>query len=376
MLYYVGYYNCDQIRNEDRIVAPAAENKMSYIISALLSAQKDNIEVVTPAETKLNSFVKGRTVKLNDRTILKTFSSFNNKSKLIRIIGHLFTRIYFFLYLILKITSEDQLIVYHSLSYMKAVAFIRKIKKCNLIIEVEELYSDVFNNSKLRKKEIKYLQIADSYLFITELLKNEVNTQKNSVISHGTYRSVKDIGQRFDDDKIHVVYAGTFRKAKGGVYTAIAAAEYLNDNFVLEILGGGSDEEISDVRNLIKDVSAKTTCKINYAGYKTGDEFNKYVQACHIGLSTQLADAKFGATSFPSKVLMYMSNGLKVVSIGIPAVETSLVGKYIYYYKFQDAKAVADAVKSVKYDDGYDSRKILDVLHRDFVFQLNELLGR
>lgn len=376
MLYYIGYYNCDLIRDEKRIVAPAAENKMSYIISALSDAGTEKIEVVTPAETKQHCFVRGRIEKLDDRVILKTFSSFSSKIRLIRIIGHLFTRMSFFLYLLLNAGPEDQLIVYHSLSYMNIIRFIRNIKKCKLIIEVEELYSDVTNDEGLRKKEIGYLQIADSYLFITELLRNEVNTEKKYLISHGTYRSVKDYGFCFDDGKIHVVYAGTFRKAKGGAYTAIAAAEYLDDNYVLEVLGSGSDEEISSVRELIQEVSAKTLCKINYVGFKTGDDFNEYIQACHIGLSTQPADAGFNATSFPSKVLMYMSNGIKVVSVRIPAVETSLIGKYVSYYDIQDAKAVADIIKSVPIEDGCDSRGVLNGLHKDFVSQLNGLLGR
>ena len=109
-------------------------------------------------------------------------------------------------------------------------------------------------------------------------------------------------------------------------------------------------------------------------GFKSGSDFDSYIQACNIGLSTQQADAKFSATSFPSKILMYMSNGIRVVSIRIPAVEESDVGDYIYYYDNQNPKEIADVIKSMNFDDAYDSRKILDKLHTNFIEQLKYLL--
>lgn len=376
MRYYIGYYNCDKTRNENRIVSPAAESKMNYIISALSDATDEEFEVVSPAETRESKLVRGRKFNLGDKAVLKTFTSFSSKNKLIRVLGHFVTKLYVFLYLIKNVHSDDHLIVYHSLLLMSLIKFVKKLKKCRLTIEVEELYSDVTEDEQLREKEISYLQIADSYVFITELLKNQVNTEKPSIISHGTYKPVQESGYRFGDDKIHVVYAGTFSQTKGGVQVAISAAEYLDDNYVLEILGRGSQADTLEVEKKIEEVSDKTKCRVNYVGLKTGDDFESYIQACHIGLSTQQADAKFGATSFPSKILMYMSNGLRVVSVRIPAVENSLVGEHIYYYDTQDAEEIAQVIKSVKFDDEYDSRKILEELHKNFVVQLKSLLHR
>ena len=65
-----------------------------------------------------------------------------------------------------------------------------------------------------------------------------------------------------------------------------------------------------------------------------------------------------------------MSNGLKVVSISLPVIKTSLVGNYIYYYENQDAKSLADAIKSVPYEKEFDSRIILDKLNEDFITKL------
>ena len=375
MIYYVGYYNCDLIRDEERAVSPASENKMSYIISALSEAVEDNIQVVSPAETRKHKLIKGKFTKILDRVTLKTFSSFSSNNRLARGLGHFLTRISFFSYLLMNVNSEDSLIVYHSLVYMDIIKLVKKIKKCELIIEVEELYSDVKEDEYLRKREIGYLQISDKYIFITNLLRKEIDEQKPFIISHGTYRSISDFGFRFNDNKIHVVYAGTFDPVKGGVFAAISIAEYLDDNFVVDILGTGSASEVQAVKRKIKEVSPKTTCKVNYVGYKFGDEFDSYVQACQIGLATQQFGAKFNATSFPSKILMYMSNGIRVVCARISAVETSDVSDFVNYYDSPDAKEIAKAVRNASLDKS-DGRRVLNRLHNRFLICLKELIYR
>ncbi len=376
MVYYVGYYNCDLIRNEERVVAAASENKMNYISASLSEAIDGQVEIISPAETKLNKIVRGKKHTISECLTLKTFMSFSSEYKIFRALGHICTRILFVFYVLINVKPDDTVVVYHSLAYMNTFMILKRIKKFQLIIEVEELYADVTDSERLLRKEIKYLQIADKYIFITELVRNRVNMDKEYVVSHGTYKSVSDFGFKFEDNYIHVVYAGTFRKAKGGVYTAIEAAEFLDDNYVLEVLGSGSEEENAAVRDLIFQVSQKTECKLNYVGFKTGEDFNKYIQACHIGLSTQPIDAKFNETSFPSKVLMYMSNGLKVVSVRIPAVETSVIGKYVYYYDCQNAESVAYAIKMASANKNYNYRVILDEIHNKFVSELRVILDR
>ena len=88
---------------------------------------------------------------------------------MVRGVGHLFTKAHLYHFLLKSINKEDTLIVYHSLILMNLIKKVKRKKKCNLIIEVEELYSDVKENMELRKKEIDYFQIADKFIVITEL---------------------------------------------------------------------------------------------------------------------------------------------------------------------------------------------------------------
>ena len=260
---------------------------------------------------------------------------------------------------------------------MSIVKKLKKAKKCNLIIEVEELYSDVREDEALRKKELNYLQIADRYIMITELLDHQVNLQnKPRIVSHGTYRTIPDYGEKFNDGKIHVVYAGSFNPIKGGVYSAIEAAEFLDENFVLHVLGKGSKIDNETVMKRIKQLSSKTKCKIVFDGYKTGKAFDLFIQSCHIGLSTQQPDGKYNASSFPSKILMYMSNGLPVVSVRIPAVEGSCVGEYIYYYDVPTAQNIAQAIQSVDLKRCLDIREKLEELDAIFKEDFKKILSK
>lgn len=98
------------------------------------------------------------------------------------------------------------------------------------------------------------------------------------------------------------------------------------------------------------------------------------MQNCDIGLSTQKPDAAYNSTSFPSKILSYMSNGLQVVSIRIPAIELSPVGKFIHYYDVPTPENIADAVKKIHLEKCDDMKMVIRNLNADFCRNLKKLL--
>ena len=140
-----------------------------------------------------------------------------------------------------------------------------------------------------------------------------------------------------------------------GSSAAVAAAEYLNKDYVLHICGFGTEQDKTDLLEIISQSNAKNDCKIEFHGLLTGREYISFLQKCHIGLSTQNPNASFNATSFPSKILSYLSNGLSVVSIRIPAIETSSVGKYVTYYDEQTPSQIADAIMNANIKTNYRS---------------------
>ena len=90
-------------------------------------------------------------------------------------------------------------------------------------------------------------------------------------------------------------------------------------------------------------------------------------------MNTHNPNAAFNATSFPSKILTYLANGLAVVSIRIPAIEQSEVGKYLFYYERQTPQEIAAAIMSVP-QTHKDNRFVIENLNKSFVNGLNAML--
>lgn len=370
-IFYLGYYN---LPDSGTNFVLSSVNKMNYICEALEN-NGYNTEIVSASGAVEKKFCKSKKVKLTDKTTLKLFSSLPRLNRIVSVIDRVILKIKLFLYMIKNTNKDSTVMVYHSLGYMSLVKRLKKLKGFKLIIEAEEIYGDVIGNEKTSQKEYEFFKIADGFIFPTELLSEKVNTEKKpEVIIYGTYHIEKEMPKIFSDGKIHCVYAGTLDPRKGGA-AAVEAALFLNGDYHIHILGFGNEKEKAEMLNIIDDISKKTEAKITYDGLLSGDEFTSFIQSCDIGFSTQSPDAAFNSTSFPSKILTYMVNGLRVVSIRIPAIEKSAVGKFMYYYDEQTPENIAKAIKSIDFSEEYDSRKAIGMLDKDFICDLKKMLS-
>ncbi len=282
-----------------------------------------------------------------------------------------------------NVKSKETIVVYHSLGYMGVIALAHRIRKFRLILEVEEIYADVIGSKRIRQKEINFFKRADGYIFPTKLLSDMINgEQKPEAIIHGTYRvepereclKYKDDLQDGAERIIHCIYAGTFDPRKGGAIAAANATEYLTSRYHMHIIGFGSNDDVANMQDTIDRISTRSKAKITYDGLLSGEEYIRFIQDCDIGLSTQNPDAAFNGTSFPSKILSYMANGLRVVSIRIPAVEQSDVGNLITYYDKQTPEEIAKAIQSVDFEKTYHGRGRIQDLDEKFRRELANLL--
>lgn len=382
-IYYIGYYS-DPSGSSKRKTAPAADTKMDYIISSLKKVGYD-VEVLSFCvdDDRKSVFEKksGYEIKKNGTRVV-FFTNYTSKFRILRVIGRALSWIKIRKYLCKKcLGNESKVVIYHSLPLLKVIDLFDKKKK-RFILEMEEIYADVIGKTKLRKKEIAAAHKANGYIFPTKMLNSEINNEnKPFVIIHGTYQVEADRkcwifnkNLQADGDKIiHCVYAGTFDPRKGGA-AAAAAAEFLPDDYHIHILGFGSDEEIRNMKDCISKVAKKSAAKVSYDGLLTGEDYIKFIQSCDIGLSTQNPDAAFNATSFPSKILSYMANGLRVVSIRIPAIEQSAVGDALFYYDRQTPEEIAKAILAVNLTADDDPRKTISVLSDRFEREIRKLL--
>lgn len=345
---YIGYYSQPEITPK-RSIPLAGSNKMDYTIS-VLSRIFDQVEIISPATVmRGEKGAKGGCFRINGKVSLRFFPSIGNRNRICGRINYILAKLKLFLYLLNNTSAGEPILVYHSLAITKELRLAKRIKKFKLILELNEIYSDVTSKmATRRKKEMNIIEAADAFLFPNEQMSGIFNSKGLPyAVEYGIYNPEKVRSKKFDDGKIHVVYAGTFDPAKGGAAAAAAAAAFLPENYHIHILGFGSQDQIENLERAIEYVKKTGKCSISYDGQLDGKKFTHFLQKCHIGLSTQDPNAKFNATSFPSKILTYLANGLQVVSIDIPAISDSKLHNAITFYTEQSPEKIAEAILSV-----------------------------
>lgn len=371
---YIAYFDDKNNKVENRMYALSATNKIKYICSTINSTE--NVQIISPSWTLNHSgFYKNKEYSLLERTKVTLLATFGARTPLGRRLRYYFSMLMLIVYLSRYVKSKETIIVYHSISLYYPIKLLCILKKIYLILEVEEIYQDVQGVSRSeRKNEFRFFDLADAYIFPTILLNEKLNTaNKPFSIIHGTYQVEEDRNCTFDDGKIHVVYAGTFDPRKGGALAAAAAA-YLPKNYHVHIIGFGSKDDTSMLLKKIDDISKITKATITYDGLLSGEEYIQFLQKCDIGLSTQIPEAAYNESSFPSKILSYMANGLRVVSIRIKAIEMSAIGNSVSYYNEQSPKAIAEAIMAVDINEPYDSRELIKTLDIEFTEKMRKLL--
>lgn len=373
---YIAYY---AIENDDnRLGSLAAKVKIDYVIKHLNKLNID-VDLISPSWTQNKTGIyKGRKTILNKNTNLITFPTFGTKTKLFNLIKYKLSIILLCFYLIFNTKKRDKIIIYHSVSLYWALLVLKYIKKTEVILEVEEIYSDIQNMSKLeRKREFKIFDLADKFILSTETLNNKVNlNSKPYVIFHGPYefKTSRNNNRKFNKT-INIVYAGTFDPKKGGADAAIESIRFLDENYHLHILGFGSPNEVTIIKNKIKEISMLSKARITYVGLLKGDKFDEYLQSCDIGLSTQEPLGEYNDSSFPSKILTYLGNGLRVITVQIDSVYKSKLKPYLFFISNNSPKDISNAIKSINFNDEYNSEQLLNKLDNEFINDLYEIIN-
>lgn len=367
---YICYYNDLSAHREN---VQSASTKIDYIVD-VLNRRNVYVDVIskTPVSAPLFSLSLGGCSKKQNNTI-RHFLSFGCKKILpLYLLSRALNTIHFFLWMLFNTHRGEQVIVYHSLGYTMSLLLLIRLKGLNVIGEIEEIYQDVHKQYVLTSwSEFRFIKECKKYIFPTQLLNEKLNMGcKPSIVIHGVYKSAQITEHKFCDGKIHVVYGGTLDPQKGGAAAAVAAAEFLPSNYHVHICGFGNP---SQIKHIVKEVSAKSKAVLTFEGELKGDDYRRFIQKCHIGLSTQNPNAAFNATSFPSKVLVYLANGLQVVSVDIPVVKQSKVAQMVSFYKEQTPEQIATAVKNVGVSC-YNTNELLHQLDIQFESQIISLI--
>lgn len=369
---YIGFYDLPDALPK-RTFALAATNKMDYICDALKRADY-KVHLISPSwfidsSTKVKFYSKS-TKQLNDNKKLTLVASIGTSNKWTRNIKIIYSLFWLFFWLIYNVKQNEKILVYHSPWLALPILLAKKIKGFHLILEVEEIYSDVSSlHPYFDKLEQKIFTTADSFLLSTDLLSEKIKTNKNFIVIYGNYNITKDLATPPRDGKIHLVYAGIIDSHKAGAFNAIESALFLNENYVMHIIGFG---EVEKLKSRIEEINKISKCKVIFDGSKQGNEYIKYCQECHIGMSTQNMDGKYLDTSFPSKILSYLGMGLRVVSCYVSCVAKSEIGEQVSYYKEDTPKAIADSILNIDISIISNNKLKIKMLDKKFVSNLKK----
>jgi len=372
---YVGFYDSSSNVAEARVAHLSAVAKMDYVCSALVGAGR-KVLIVSPSYTRNNHYYHGKETALSDDISLKVFPTLPWGNRAQRAISRAWSQLFLFFFLLFTARKGEAIVVYHSLALLRPVRAAKRLRRFRILLEVEEVYHEAAaTSSSVARREHAAFADAAGFIFSTGLLDAKLNhSGRPSLVCHGTYLPQPDRGSRRRDGRIHVVYAGIVDSVKSGASVAVSAAIHLDAGYHLHVIGFGSPQDIERICRQIETVSSDTECLVSYDGVLTGDDLVDFLQECDVGLSTQIPDGTFNDSSFPSKVLTYLANGLHVVSVRIKAVEQSRVANEVTFYDGQDPKAVAEAIKSLRLHGVRDSRATIRALHSEFISDLRDVL--
>lgn len=367
---YIGFYETPSVKYK-RNAALSAMAKMNYISDVVINLGY-KISIISPSIILGKGFQLQKKIRLTDTKQIILTPSIGSFNKFFSYLSIILSQIWLFLLLLFKAKKDEKIIVYHSPWIVPAILLAKKIKKFKIILEVEEIYKSVQSiHYFLDNFEERIFSSADSYIFSTELLEKKLNKGKKPfVILYGTYDVPETLKKPLDDGKIHLLYAGIIDNHKGGAFNAVETALYLDGNYIIHIIGFG---EVDRLLKRIEEINMTSQCKVYYDGIKSGDEYIKFCQSCHIGLSTQNVDGEYVDTSFPSKVLSYMGLGLNVISCKIKCVHESQITDFVNYYN-GSPKDIAKTIKKIKFIESDKIKNMIFVLDQSFKSNINNLL--
>lgn len=367
MVYYAVYYST---KGSCRVENYAGEDKVDYICQALNEVGED-VLILSNAKTTEKRFAKRERMHLFHSTDLLFFASLPKGGVLLHAVDVVWGYIQLLLFVFFRVKKTDSILVYHSLGYRGLWGLLRRIKKFNYILEVEELFQTFeVSKSSYKKHERKVFKYPDAFLFSNALLAEEINSdRKPYVIINGVYKW--NVNQEKVDSKVvRAVYAGSLEKQKGVDYL-IAAANFLPKQYEIRIIGFGSNSDVERVKNLIQ----KTDGNVSYDGVLKGNGYIKYLQSCNIGLCIQDENDEFNKYEYPSKIFSYLSNGLQVVTNDLIQLKKSEVFPYLHIASSKDPYVIAEAIISCTNNE-INPREILIALDHNFKEQIQTIIRR
>lgn len=348
-VYYIGWYIADE--DKDKFVGNVQGNlKMHYVVDQL-KRSGHTPEIISFVKKKGSTGVYMNINKTSQECKLTYLTGIRGNSPILKKMDFLIKKIIFTYYFLFNFSAEDTLVLYHSVELTLLVAKLKRLVKRNVIIEVEEIYGySAVTDRPWVEDEIDSIKKMDLHICVNDGIPQGLKLETGKfVVSLGVGNIPTRTIDRFNDGKIHVVYAGTIEMKKLGAMTAVESAKFLPDYYILHILGFEYEENMKKLKLKISEVNNDVGSeRIKYDGYKSGKELDDFLFSCHIGLSSNVMRPNFANNSFPSKVITYMCHDLSVVLGYAEAFYDVPMSRGWQFYHEYTPEKIAEAITKVE----------------------------
>ena len=349
-LFYVGNYVEDDERS-GYVCNVASAIKMRYIASA---ANRGGYRVFLFSLCRKSGkgFIRSVTHKAEQYTV-KHIASFAETNILTKIGNRLL--LYFQLVrLVISLKQDDTVLLYHSLRTSRFFSMAQKLKKLNVILEVEEIYACAADGKKpYYDEEVQLIKSFRKFIFVNDYIPAFFGIPKEQyILAYGAYTYKRVDAERFWDDACHVIYAGAIEKLNRGAFMAVDVAAKLPAGYFVHILGNGTDDCLRELQERIAKVNADAPReKVRYEGFFSGEELDGFLSRCDIGIGTYRIMSDYSNFIFPSKLVNYMCHGLCVVTGRSECYENASIAKDWILYNQNDPEEIAKAIEKANRGD-------------------------
>jgi Glycosyl transferases group 1 len=365
---YIGFYNQSQNKKK-RFSNIAAMRKMEYVVDALQRAGLF-VQFVSPSWLiKSLSIESYKKIKYSNNANFYLLPSLNLLGKYTIGLTRFISFFSLFIYLLFHTKRNEKVWVYHSYYLSLPLRIAKKIKKFKIVLEIGEIYSEVWNlKPKHKNWEKKLLNATDYFAPASRLLADELG-DKAFIIYHGDYRT-NELDKSKKNESINIVYAGSIDEVKSGAYNTVELAKYLSEKYIINIAGYGNNAEIDKLNkriNLVNEQQNRTACVFH--GVLDQNELSKLLSKCDIAVNPQ----KIGSymdSAFPTKILTYLAHGLVVLSTKIKSLVESEFCNTLVFIDSENPEIIAKKIESIDIKQHHDGKNLLIKLDEQFMKQI------
>lgn len=366
---YIGFYDSPTKSNE-RVHSLAGVNKMNYISDVLVKAGF-KINIVSPSwgeyEITKNENLKPKQIILDNNKKITFFPTLKITNQFFKYIKIIYSLTYLLLWLIRHVRKNEKILVYNSPTLPFPLLIAKAIKRFSIILEVEEIHSEVWKSNFFFKRwEWKLINASDYYICASDLLATKLGVDKCLVV-YGSYNLPQKNKCHLKKTEINIVYAGAIETTRGGAYKSIECLKHLDQNYTLHICGYGNNRQIDIISEFIKKTNqtlGREACL--YHGKLLGKQFSNLLYSCDIALNPQ-NEGDYMSSAFPSKILTYLSHNLHILSTNIESIKASKLASYINFSKDDSSLEIAKTIQKINVDVRNDNYKLLHNLEENLI---------